>query len=272
MAMDRYVVIGNPVAHSLSPAIHARFAEQCSEQLEYGALLAPLADFRGAARDFFASGGRGANVTLPFKVEASRFADELSDRSRLAGASNVLIAERDAIRGDNTDGIGLVADLTRNLGLALRSRRILMIGAGGAARGVIAPLLELEPALLLIANRKPERSRELAERFRHLGPIAHCGFDAMGGEPFDLVINATSASTHGEPLEIPEWPFAPAAMAYDMAYGAGARPFLERCASRGMRTSDGWGMLVEQAAESFALWRGRRPDTAAVLATQPTGR
>jgi shikimate dehydrogenase len=264
--MDRYVVIGNPVSHSMSPAIHARFAAQTGEDIEYATLLAPLEDFAGAARRFFDEGGAGANVTLPFKIDALRFAQVASPRAEAAGAANFLAMRAGRVEADNTDGAGLVADLTANMGVELRSRRILLLGAGGAARGVIAPLLAQSPQVLVVANRTVERAHELAARMRSLGPIEAVALDSIPGEKFDVVLNATSTSTRGETLPLPESVLAAGAVAYDMAYGAAARPFLERARSHGMRASDGLGMLVEQAAESFHLWRGKRPQTAAVLA------
>ncbi|MDH5265062.1 MAG: shikimate dehydrogenase [Betaproteobacteria bacterium] len=263
--MDRYVVIGNPVAHSLSPEIHARFAQATGERLDYARLLVAPGGFARAAREFFASGGRGANVTLPFKIDAYEFAQERTTRAEQAGAVNVLALRGTAILGDNTDGAGLVRDLTANLGLDLAGRRILLLGAGGAARGVLAPLLALNPAILVIGNRTPGRARELALRFRDAGPVEGVGLDAPGGD-FDLVVNATSSSTKGESLALPGRLFAAGATAYDMAYGPAARPFLEFARAAGARGSDGLGMLVEQAAESFFLWRGKRPETAGVIA------
>jgi len=263
--MDRYVVIGNPVAHSRSPEIHARFARAAGEDLVYERLLVEPGDFDRAAREFFAAGGCGANVTLPFKVDAFAFARERTPRATQAGAVNTLALRGVVVLGDNTDGAGLVRDLTANLGLALAGRRILLVGAGGAARGVVGPLLALRPAELVIANRTPERARELARSFSGAGAVRPAGFDAMG-EDYDLVINATSASTRGEPLALPAGLFAPGATAYDMAYGAAAEPFLGGARACGARVSDGLGMLVEQAAESFLLWRGKRPETAGVIA------
>jgi shikimate dehydrogenase len=264
--MDRYVVIGNPVSHSLSPAIHARFAAQTHEDIDYAAMLAALDDFAGTARRFFAAGGAGANVTLPFKIEALRFAHEASERAAAAGAANFLSARAGRIAADNTDGAGLVTDLMVNLGIELRASRILLLGAGGAARGVIAPLLAQSPEVLIVANRTAERAHELAARFRSLGAIEAVALDSIPDTGFDLVLNATSTSIRGETLPLHEKVFVPEAWAYDMAYGDGARGFLERARGHGMRASDGLGMLVEQAAESFERWRGKRPDTAPVLA------
>jgi shikimate dehydrogenase len=269
--MDRYVVIGNPVAHSLSPAIHARFAAQLGERIEYATLAAPLDGFRAAVERFFREGGCGANVTLPFKVEAFELAAEASPRAREAGAANFLGLRDARIVCDNTDGAGLVADLTANLGVALRGARILLLGAGGAARGVLGPLLDAEPARLTLANRRVERARELAARFAARGAIEPCALDRIPGADYDLVVNATSSSTLGEPLALRESVLRPGALAYDMAYGPAARPFVERARARGARACDGLGMLVEQAAESYRLWRGRRPATAEVIAALRAG-
>jgi shikimate dehydrogenase len=263
--MDRYAVIGNPVAHSLSPAIHALFARQTGQAIEYGRILAPLGEFGGVARRFFGGGGRGANVTLPFKVDAFRFCDEGTSRAGQAEAVNVLSALPHGIVGDNTDGAGLVTDLTVNLGIGVAGSRVLLVGAGGAARGVAAPLLALAPAELVIASRTPERARDLAARFASLGNVTAIELGAVSGT-FDLVINATSASTLGEPLPLPSSLWRPGVLAYDMAYGPAALPFLEQARAAGASASDGLGMLVEQAAESFLIWRGMRPDTAPVIA------
>ena len=264
--MDRYVVIGNPVAHSLSPRIHAHFARATGEALDYGRILVEHAQFATKAREFFDAGGRGANVTLPFKVEAFELATARSDRAELAGAANFLRQDAHALFADNTDGAGLIADLAQNLGVAVRGARILLLGAGGAARGVIGPLLAEAPAAIVIANRTVERARELRERFASLGDVQACALDSIPQARYDLVLNATSTSTHGERLALPDGLLASAALAYDMAYGPAAQAFVERARSAGARASDGLGMLVEQAAESFFLWRGKRPSTAALLA------
>lgn len=264
--MDRYVVIGNPVSHSLSPTIHARFASLMGERVDYAALLAPLDDFASTARRFFDEGGRGANVTLPFKTNALRFAHEASDAACVAGAANFLARDGTRIRADNTDGAGLLADLESNLGVELRGARILMLGAGGAARGVLAPLLDRRPALVAIANRTRERAQELARQFAARGEVTALPWPFEPRDAFDVVINATSSSLHGEPLELPRGLVKPTGLVYDMAYGPGARAFLERSRAGGARVSDGLGMLVEQAAESWRLWRGKRPPTQAVLA------
>jgi shikimate dehydrogenase len=263
--VDRYVVIGNPVAHSLSPRIHSHFARATGESIEYGRLFIERTEFAAKAREFFDAGGRGANVTLPFKVEAYALANVRSERAELAGAANFLRQDRGALFADNTDGAGLVADLTQNLGIALRGSRILLVGAGGAARGVIGPLLQLAPAALVIANRTVERARALQEKFAALGNVQACALDTIPESGFDVVLNATSTSTHGEALALPEGVLAGASLAYDMAYGPAARAFVERARSSGTRASDGLGMLVEQAAESFFLWRGKRPFTTSIL-------
>jgi shikimate dehydrogenase len=264
--LDRYVVIGNPVSHSLSPAIHARFAAQTGDSLEYTPLLVPLGEFEREAARFFGAGGAGANVTLPFKVDAFRFAGRASERARLAGAANFLARRDGLIEADNTDGAGLVADLVKNLGLSLGARTILLVGAGGAARGVIAPLLAQRPARLVLANRTAPRARELAQAFAAHGPIEAASLQSIPETRYDLVVNATSTSTHGETLELPPHILGSRTFAYDMAYGPAARPFVTLARSRGASASDGLGMLVEQAAESFRLWRGRSPDTAPILA------
>jgi shikimate dehydrogenase len=263
--VDRYVVFGNPVSHSLSPAIHAAFASAEGDAIDYRAMLVPPGEFASHARRFFDEGGSGANVTLPFKLDAFEFADDRSERSRRAGAANVLARRDGRVAADNTDGAGLVADLVQNLGVRLDGRRVLLLGAGGAARGAIAPLLALRPKVIVVANRTPGRANELAGHFRDLGAIEGAALGAIPREPFDLVINATSASTRGEPLPVAPEVFHPDALAYDMAYGPAARGFLELARQRGARASDGLGMLVEQAAESYLLWRGRRPGTRPVL-------
>ena len=264
--MDRYVVIGNPVSHSLSPAIHAHFAEQSGEAIDYGTLLVPPGRFMFHAQQFFAAGGKGANVTLPFKVNAFHWADKRTERAEVAEAANFLMLRSGVIEADNTDGAGLVADLAGNLKMDIAASRILLVGAGGAARGVIAPLLAQRPRRLVLANRTAARAIELAGRFATMGAIEAVALDAIPGEDFDLVLNATSSSTHGETLALPARAMRAGSFAYDMAYGPAARPFLARAGASGMRTSDGLGMLVEQAAESFQLWRGRRPATARILA------
>jgi shikimate dehydrogenase len=258
---DHYAVVGNPIAHSKSPRIHAEFARQTGQDLDYVALPAPLDGFADVARGFAASGGKGLNVTVPFKEEAFRLATELTERAKAAGAVNTLRFEAGEMLGDNTDGAGLVNDLTRNLGIDLAGKRILLVGAGGAARGVGLPLMQCWPAELYIANRTAYKARELSARFDCYGG----GFDALPGRQFEVVINATAASLAGELPPLPDDLFAPDALAYDMMYGRDT-PFLAFARERGARTADGLGMLVEQAAEAFFLWRGVRPETAPVIA------
>ncbi|HLX23873.1 MAG TPA: shikimate dehydrogenase [Usitatibacter sp.] len=269
--MDRYVVIGNPVAHSLSPRIQALFAGQLGESLDYSTLLAPLGEFAACARAFFDAGGRGANVTLPFKIDALRFASKASDRARLAGAANFLASRSGTIEADNTDGAGLVTDLAKNQRMEISGSRMLILGAGGAARGVIAPLLAQGPSRLVIANRSHEKARDLAARFASLGSVESAPLDAIPEGGFDIVVNATSTSVRGETIRLPQHVMAARGFAYDMAYGKSAHAFLEHARAGGMRAADGLGMLVEQAAESFELWRGKRPDTAPVLAQLRSG-
>ncbi len=260
---DRYAVFGHPIAHSKSPQIHAAFARQTGQDMSYEAILAPLDGFAASVEAFFAAGGRGANVTVPFKEEAFRLASRLSPRAQRAGAVNTLVFDADGILGDNTDGAGLVADLTRNLQRTLTGRRILLLGAGGAARGVIEPLLDQQPAALVIANRTVGRAQELAALFDR--GIHACGFDGVD-TPFDVVINATAASLAGELPPLSPQIFTPDTLAYDMMYGRDT-PFLAFARAHGAATADGLGMLVEQAAEAFHLWRGVRPNTAPVIAS-----
>ena len=264
---DRYAVIGNPIAHSKSPVIHAAFARQCGQDIAYEAILGPLDGFRAAVGAFRQAGGKGMNVTVPFKLEALALADKPTERARLAGAVNTLRFDSDGVFGDNTDGIGLVRDIRDRLGFALRNKRILILGAGGAARGVVLPLLEEGPAQLAIANRSVEKAVVLKTQFAPFGELDVGGFADFADGRFDLVINATSASLGGEGLSLPDGLFAPGALAYDMVYGKGTTPFLADARRLGaVRVADGLGMLVEQAAESFFLWRGVRPDTAPVMA------
>ncbi len=259
---DRYAVIGNPVAHSKSPWIHAQFARATGEDIEYGRLEAPADGFVRAVEAFRAQGGRGLNVTLPFKEEAYRFCAGTSERAAAAQAVNTLLLDRGKPWGDNTDGVGLVRDLTANLGRRLEGARILLMGAGGAAQGVLAPLAQAGAAAIVIANRTLARAQALALR---VPATTACGFDALAGRSFDLVINATSAGLRGELPPLPRGLFRPGALAYDMVYGRDTE-FLSMARAAGADTCDGLGMLVEQAAESFLLWRGIRPETGPVLA------
>lgn len=267
--MDQYAVIGNPIAHSKSPQIHAAFAAQTGQRMQYGALLAPLDGFRATVAEFRSNGGRGLNVTVPFKLEAHALADALSQRAEAAGAVNTLRFDAEGIYGDNTDGAGLIRDLVHNLGQPVGGARVLLLGAGGAARGALLPLLDEHPASLLIANRTVARAEELVARFGARAVATDfgcCGFAELSGRRFDLVINATAASLSDQAPPLPKDIYAPQALAYDMMYGCGDTPFLAAARKEGAaRLADGLGMLVEQAAESFLLWRGVRPATAPVL-------
>ena len=271
--MDRYCVFGNPIAHSKSPDIHAAYAAQTGQQLSYEKRLAPVDGFAAAVQAFIAEGGKGANVTVPFKLEAHRLADALTVRAQAAGAVNTLVFGPDGIVGDNTDGAGLVADIVQNAGVPIGGKRVLLLGAGGAARGVVLPILEHRPAALTIANRTVATAEALVEQFGALagaGVLSACGFAAVAGA-FDIVVNATSASLNAELPPLPAGAFAPGALALDMMYGARPTVFMDFAASHGAATRDGLGMLVEQAAEAFQVWRGVRPRTADVLAQLRAG-
>jgi shikimate dehydrogenase len=266
---ERYAVIGNPVAHSRSPTIHARFARQTGQDMTYIALAADEDGFESTVELFRNEGGRGMNVTLPFKHRAFALADRRSDRAEHALAANTLDFRDGLMFADNTDGCGLVRDLIVNLACTLRERRILMIGAGGAAYGVCGPLLDENPAELVIANRTPEKAismcRHFAKLHRRGSVLSAVSFGDLRGRAFDIVVNATSAGLSGEMPSLPPELFAPDALAYEMVYGR-STPFLEFARTRGARAAGGLGMLVEQAAESFFIWRGVRPETAPVIA------
>lgn len=268
--MDRYAVIGHPIAHSKSPQIHAAFARQTAQDLGYEAILAPLDGFVATVQAFRAAGGRGMNVTVPFKLEAFALADRHTPRARAAGAVNTLAFDADGILGDNTDGAGLVRDLTVNLDCPLQGRRVLLLGAGGAARGAILPILDERPTALVMANRTVARAEELARVFAAEAgdtQLSASSFAALAGQSFDVVINATAASLDDDVPPLPPGLYASGALAYDMMYGRGDTPFMTAARADGAaRVADGLGMLVEQAAESFTLWRGVRPDSRAVLA------
>lgn len=257
---DRYAVVGNPVAHSKSPWIHAEFARATGQQLDYGRIEAPLEGFERAVDEFRAAGGKGLNVTLPFKEAAFRYGRRLSERARAAQAVNTLVFNDDVF-GDNTDGVGLVADITKNLAVSLSGVSMLLMGAGGAAQGVVRSLLDAGVERLVIANRTISRAQALAARF---SGVRACGYEALSGERFDLAVNATSAGLAGESPRLPRGVLRPGMLAYDMVYGRDT-PFLAAARAAGARACDGLGMLVEQAAESFFLWRGVRPDTRSVL-------
>jgi shikimate dehydrogenase len=267
--ISRYAVIGDPVAHSKSPQIHAAFARQTGERIRYDLLHAPRGTFVEAVARFAGEGGRGLNVTLPFKEEAFALASDRSPRATLAGACNTLVRTELGWYGENTDGAGLLRDLGHNLHWALEGRSILVLGAGGATRGILAPLLQARPRRLAIANRTSDKARALATAMTGVGAVDAIGFDVVPRTVFDLVINATSAAHSTADPAARAWPELaanPALRAYDLAYGAAARPFLRWVRERGAHeVADGLGMLVEQAAESFFLWRGVRPDTRPVL-------
>lgn len=264
---DRYVVVGNPIAHSRSPFIHARFAEQTGERVVYERLLAPIDAFASTVRTFIAQGGRGLNVTVPFKLEAHAFADRLSPRAAAAGAVNTLKVETDgSILGENTDGVGLVRDIECNLDLKLAGLRVLLLGAGGAARGVVLPLLDAGVRELVIVNRTANKAAELAAAFEHPHADVRGGDVGVASGAFDVIVNATASSLGGDLPSYGEASVGASTLAYDMMYGAEPTVFMRDAAGRGARVSDGLGMLVEQAAESFSIWRGVRPDGAPVLA------
>lgn len=269
---DRYVVIGNPIAHSKSPAIHAQFAQQTGERIAYDRLLAPVDGFVAAVREFISQGGRGMNVTVPFKLDAHALADRLSPRAAAAGAVNTLRFDADGIFGDNTDGFGLVRDIEANLGVPLAGARVLLLGAGGAARGTVLPMLERGPRELAIVNRTAAKADALVAQFADAARAAGCALTGGGPrtiEPraYDVIVNATAGSLDAALPECDDLAFGSNTLAYDMMYGAQPTVFMRHALSLGARAADGLGMLVEQAAESFYVWRGVRPDSAPVLAT-----
>jgi shikimate dehydrogenase len=267
IVVDQYGVVGHPVGHSLSPFIHGMFARETGQDMAYRLYDVAPGDFHDRVREFFAAGGRGLNITLPHKIAAVDLAQELTPRAAHAAAVNTLAVRDEGILGDNTDGAGLVRDLCDNLGLVITHRRVLIIGAGGATRGILGALLELLPALIVVANRTPERAAALAAAFTDLGTVRGVSFGELEREPFDLIVNATSASLSGDIPPIPATALGPQTVCYDLAYGRGANAFLNWARAQGCaRALQGWGMLVEQAAESFNLWRGVRPATAYVLA------
>ncbi len=264
---DQYGVAGHPVSHSWSPFIHGMFAKSTAQNLVYRLFDITPQNFRREALRLFTGGVRGLNITLPLKQAAAELVNELTPRAERAKAVNTIAFFKDtSLLGDNTDGLGLTADLERNLGINLTDKRILLLGAGGAVRGVLAPLLERELRELVIANRTPDRARNLATEFADMGQISGCGFGDLRGPAYDLIVNATSASLQGEMPLLPAGIVGEHTVCYDMAYGRGHTPFtLWSKSMHAARTTKGWGMLVEQAAESFLLWRGIRPDTKPVL-------
>lgn len=265
--LDVYLVVGNPIAHSKSPRIHALFAEQTGQRIRYEARLVPLDGFAQVLAQFHQSGGKGANVTVPFKEEAWRWVQTRSPLAERAGAVNTITLGADGRRhGDNTDGVGLVRDLSQNHGVPLAARRVLLLGAGGAVRGVLEPLLRTGPERVVIANRTPDKAVALAREFASIGAVRGGGFDDLAGQAFDVIINGTAASLQGDVPPVTGSVFAHPCICYDMMYGARPTPFMAWAAGHaGATVHDGLGMLVEQAAEAFFLWRGVRPQTAPVI-------
>ena len=264
---DQYAVFGNPVDHSRSPMIHAAFAQQTQQALDYRSECVAMSDFSRCVTHFFSVGGRGANVTVPFKLDAWDYADQLTSRAKAAGAVNTLSCLEDGtIRGDNTDGVGLVTDLLDNLRWPIRDRRVLMLGAGGAVRCVLAALMAQQPKCLTIANRTVEKAAALAARFPQHAEVIGCDYNALETQQFDLVINGTSVSLAGGMLSLPSSLLASQdGCCYDMMYAAQPTGFMRWGQQCGAEISDGLGMLVEQAAESFFVWRNARPETSAVI-------
>ena len=262
---DHYAVVGNPVAHSKSPEIHALFAQQTGQDVVYSRLLAPLDDFRTTVFRFVGNGGKGLNVTVPFKFEAFGLSDCLTSRAEMAGAVNTLRFDGETLCGDNTDGAGLVADITKNAGVPLQDARILLLGAGGAAFGVMLPLLEQNPEYILVVNRNENKAREMAQRFSGYGKVNVSSYQELN-ESYDIVINATSAGLSSSMPPVSSAVFSEKTLALDMVYSDQPTPFMSFARRHGAKAKDGFGMLVEQAAESFFVWRDIRPDTRPVFA------
>lgn len=265
-ATDRYAVIGHPIAHSKSPLIHGLFAQATGQLMEYTAIEAPLDGFQAVVQAFRAQGGRGLNVTLPFKLQAFELATDPMESARLAGAVNALKFEHDRIYAQNFDGLGLVNDIERNLGVSLAGKRVLLCGAGGATRGAIVPIALQKPALLAVANRSADKAHQLQRDFAAHVSLQTGGYEDLAGECFDVVLNATSTGLSQAALPLPAGVFAAGALAYELVYGKGLTPFLKQAQAAGVtHIADGVGMLVEQAAEAFEWWRGVRPDTRPVI-------
>jgi shikimate dehydrogenase len=261
---DRYALFGNPVSQSKSPLVHGTFARQTGQDLSYELIQADA--FAAAADRFRAEGGRGCNVTKPFKLDAFDYATDRNERARLAGAVNCMKFEGDRAIAENYDGVGLANDIESNQGFRLKGRRILLLGAGGAARGALLPFLQREPALLVVCNRTVSKARTLRDLFGAMGNVQATGYSELGGEAFDIVVNATSASMAGECPPITRAQFGAGSLAYELVYGKGLTPFLRLAQETGRaRVADGVGMLIEQAAEAFEWWRGVRPDTAPLI-------
>ncbi len=263
---DQYAVFGNPINHSKSPAIHRQFAEQTGQDLHYAKQLVAEDAFVKTVQAFFAEGGKGLNVTVPFKVEAFQFAQQLTPRAQRAGAVNTLAIQANGlVLGDNTDGIGMVHDM-HNLGWELQGKRILILGAGGAVRGIMQPVLAEHPSQVVIANRTVSKAEELAAHFHDLGNVQACSFERLAGESFDVVINGTSASLSGDLPPLPNSLLRSNACCYDLMYGAEPTVFLKWAAEQGAaKLADGLGMLIGQAAEAFYLWRQIRPEVVPVI-------
>ncbi|MCT2529435.1 shikimate dehydrogenase [SAR92 clade bacterium H921] len=266
---ERYAVFGNPIQHSKSPEIHRAFADETGQKVEYYRQLVDIEGFTAAADEFFDAGGKGLNITVPFKLDAYSYVSRTTPRARRAGAVNTLAMQADGtILGDTTDGAGLLADIKINLGWEIRAKRVLILGAGGAVRGILEALLEQQPQHVVIANRSIDKALQLSKGFAEMGYILGCGLDVLDGQEFDVIINGTSASLTGNMPTLPDSLLSGAgesACCYDLMYGAEPTPFMEWAQRGGAQTSDGLGMLVEQAAESFHLWRGVRPQTKAVI-------
>ncbi len=267
--MKKFAVFGNPIAHSKSPEIHQAFAKQCDIELSYAKILAEIGQFNQFAEQFFTDGGIGANVTVPFKEDALLFADDLTDRARLSGAVNTLFQANGKVIGDNTDGIGLVTDIVANHQQSLTDKKILLIGAGGASKGVILPIAEQYPKSITIVNRTVGKAQTLAEYFsdclNNQQTIDACGFDDLDNKTFDVIINATSVALSGQMLNLPSRIFADEAFAYDMMYGVELTAFLQFAKANGAAVTDGLGMLIEQAAKSFEIWQGVKPNTDSLI-------
>ena len=264
---DRYAVIGNPIGHSKSPLIHGAFAQATGQDIEYTAIEGPLDGFKATVEAFIANGGQGMNVTIPFKLQAFEIATDPMESARLAGAVNALKFDGDRIYAQNFDGLGLVNDIQRNLGVSLAGKRVLICGAGGATRGAILPIAAQKPAVIAVANRTAAKAHGIKADFAAHTALQTGGYDELAGETFDVVLNATSTGLSKDELPLPAGVFAPGALAYDLVYGKGLTPFLKQAQAAGVtQLADGVGMLVEQAAEAFEWWRGVRPDTKPVIA------
>lgn len=264
---DQYAVFGHPIEHSKSPLIHRLFAQQVQQNMQYSKTLVPLDEFKGFAAEFFSSGGKGLNITVPFKLQALEFAHSLSERARRAGAVNTLALQSDgSVLGDNTDGLGLVNDISVNLSWPIAQKEILILGAGGAVRGALEPIIKESPGKLVIANRTVEKAQNLAREFADLCSIEACSYDDLAGRSFDIIINGTAAGLTAELPPLPDGLVHAKTCCYDMMYGAKPTVFMDWAEAQGaVDRADGLGMLVEQAAESFNLWRGVKPETNSII-------